>query len=36
MVHSVKEKMSEAILRDGMIGWAKSQTPKLEATQDLS
>jgi hypothetical protein len=29
LVHNVKEKMLETILKDGMIEWAKNQTPKL-------
>jgi hypothetical protein len=27
-VHSAKDKMANAILKDGMIGRAKNQTPK--------
>jgi len=35
-VCSVKEKMLEAILKDGMIRWAESQTLEHGPTQDLS
>ncbi len=31
---NVKEKMSKVILKDEMIGWAKSQSPK--PTQDFN
>jgi hypothetical protein len=36
LVHSAKEKMLKAILKDEMIEHAKSQTPKLKPVQDLS
>ncbi len=36
LVHSVKEKMSEVILKDGISRWAKSQTPKLRHAQDFN
>jgi hypothetical protein len=35
-MHSVQKKMSKAILKDGMIGRAKSQTLKLRLAQDLN
>jgi hypothetical protein len=36
MVHNVDEKMSKAILKDGMIGWAKSQVFKFGPKQDFN
>lgn len=36
LVHSVKEKMLEAILKYGMIGQAKNQAPYLGLAQDFS
>jgi hypothetical protein len=36
LVHNAKEKMLEAILKYGMIEWAKSETPKLIPMQDRS
>jgi hypothetical protein len=35
-VHSVKEKMLEAILKDGMIRWVESHAPELGPAQDFS
>jgi hypothetical protein len=36
LVHSAKEKMSQAILKDGMIGWVESHAPELRFAQDFS
>ncbi len=35
-MHNAKEKIPKAILKDGMIGQAKSQAPKFGLTQDLN
>jgi hypothetical protein len=36
IVHSVKVKMSKAILKDGMIKQVENQTPKLRLAQDFN
>jgi hypothetical protein len=35
-VHSVKEKILEVILKDGMIGWAKIHTKEFGPMQDFN
>jgi len=34
-VHDVEEKILKAILKDGIIRWVKSQTPKHGLAQDF-
>jgi len=36
LVHNVNQKMLEAILKDGMIGWVESHAFELGLTQDFS